>query len=160
MHFTEFYIFMSTISWPFIFNLKMCFVGYFLSFWYAETDQHALAKNTDKRFYKHMTWYPILLLLPRIEHLLEESVKHSITDLFRTSSIQFANFFLFRAIWVQCSELTACISEKYKKMFALRSCYLFQNSSLCLLVHFTWEYAVFNCIQHDASIWFGCGLLV
>jgi hypothetical protein len=40
------------------------------------------------------------LLLLSAKYLLEELVKHSIIDLLRPSTIQFANFFLFRAIRV------------------------------------------------------------
>lgn len=92
--------------------------------------------------------------------LLEKFVEHFIYNLFRSSSVQFTDFISVWAVWIESSKLKACISKEDKEVFTFWSRNCIQHSSFWFVINRSWEYTVFNSIQHYTSIWLCYWLLI
>lgn len=92
--------------------------------------------------------------------LLEKFIEHEFVDLTGAGSVKLYYRFIFRPIAVQSTKLATGIAEKNEKMFGLAAVDFVQYLLFGISIDYPGKYTVFNSIQNDPTIGFGCWLFV
>lgn len=91
---------------------------------------------------------------------LKEFVKHQCIHLTRPGAVQFADLLGLRHVAVESAELAASVPKQYEEVFGLGTGDLLHHLLFGIAIHCAREDTVFDGIQDDAAVRFGCGLFV